>query len=113
MRNKRAVVVACDMPFLNLPFLRYMALVAPSCDVVVPRIGEYLEPLHAVYSARCVKPIEMLLAEGPKRVAALFHKVSVYEVNEDKVRLFDAELSFFNVNTPQDWDRAQQLSSKE
>lgn len=112
MRNDRAIVVACDMPFLRLSFLRYMAAVAQGYDVVVPRIGEYYEPLHAVYSKSCVAAIERLAARGPRRIVALYDRVRVREVTEEQVRLFGAENSFANVNTPEDWTEVRRLSAR-
>ena len=110
IRNEKAIVVACDLPFLSLSLLRYMAAVALDYDVVVPRLGKYYEPLHAVYDVKCVAPIEQLVAHGPCRVVRLFDHVRVREVTEDPVRLFGASLSFYNVNTPEEWHGAQQLS---
>jgi molybdopterin-guanine dinucleotide biosynthesis protein A len=113
MRNEQAVVVACDMPFINLSFLRYMAVVSPGYDVVVPQLGEYYEPLHAIYSATCREPVVQLLSEGPRRVVDLYSRVRVRKVTAAEVRLFDAELSFFNVNTPQEWAEARQLIARQ
>jgi molybdopterin-guanine dinucleotide biosynthesis protein A len=112
MRNETAVVVACDMPFLSLSLLRYMTVVAEDYDVVVPRLDRYYEPLHAVYSARCIGPIEHLVAEGPQRVVALYERVRTREITGDIVRLYGADRSFFNVNTPQDWTELQRLSAR-
>jgi molybdopterin-guanine dinucleotide biosynthesis protein A len=112
MRNERAVVVACDMPFLSLSLLRYMTVVAEGCDVVVPRLDRYYEPLHAVYGVGCIGPIEQLVAEGPQRVVALYERVGTCEITRHDVRLYGAEHSFFNVNTPQDWAEAQRLSAR-
>lgn len=109
MRNERAVVVACDMPFLSLSLLRYMVILASGHDVVVPRYGGYYEPLHAVYSVNCVGHIEKLVAEEPRRVVALYEHVRIREVTEAEVRLFGAELAFFNVNAPEDWEQLQRL----
>lgn len=112
MHNRRALVVACDMPFLSLSLLRYMTVVAAGYDTVVPRLGRYYEPLHALYSVECLGPIEQLVAEGPQRVVALYERVRTRTIPEDIVRLFGAELSFFNVNTVQDWVEAQRLSAR-
>jgi molybdopterin-guanine dinucleotide biosynthesis protein A len=109
MRNERAVVVACDMPFLSLSLLRYMVAVAPGYDAVVPRQGAYYEPLHAVYSADCAGQIERLVADRPRRVVELYRRVRLREVDEAVVRLYGAGLSFFNVNTPEDWCKARRL----
>jgi molybdopterin-guanine dinucleotide biosynthesis protein A len=112
IRNERAMVVACDMPFLSLPLLRYMTVIAPGYDVVVPRWGGYYEPLHAVYSVNCVEPIVQLVAEGPRRMIELYRRVRVREVTEGEVRLFDADLSFVNVNTPEEWAEVQRLIAR-
>lgn len=113
MRNEFAIVVACDMPFLNLRLLRYMAAVATGYDVVVPRLeGEY-EPLHAIYSPGCKEAIEELLAEGPRRIVALYQRVRVREITEEEVRLFNAAPSFFNVNTLADLTEARRLMGRE
>ncbi|MFB0535814.1 MAG: molybdenum cofactor guanylyltransferase, partial [Anaerolineae bacterium] len=45
--NTHSLVVACDMPFLDLNLLRYMILLARGHDVVIPRVGGFPEPLHA------------------------------------------------------------------
>ncbi len=109
MRHDKAVVVACDMPFLSLSLLRYMVVVSSSYDVVVPWVNGFFEPLHAVYSARCVDPIAQLIAEGPRRVVDLYRQVRLREVTEADVRLFDADLSFVNVNTREEWSEVQRL----
>jgi len=55
------LVVACDMPFLNQALLRYMMGISAGFDLVVPRLGDMVEPLHAVYSKSCLVPIERML----------------------------------------------------
>ncbi len=45
-----SLAVACDMPFLNLDLLRHMIELSPDFDVVIPRVGDKKEPLHAIYS---------------------------------------------------------------
>lgn len=113
MHNAWAVVVACDMPFLSLPLLRYMTVVAPGYDVVVPRVDRYYEPLHALYAASCTAPIAQLVTEGPRRIVDLYQRVRVREVTTEEVQLLDAELAFFNVNTPAEWAQAQRLISRQ
>ncbi len=104
------LVVACDMPFLNVPLLRYLLEVSPLFDVVIPKVGDNLEPLHAVYSKNCIAPIRHLLERGNHKISALFPQVKVRYVEEEELNCFDPEhMSFFNVNTQEDLDRAQQL----
>jgi molybdopterin-guanine dinucleotide biosynthesis protein A len=112
--NAYSLVVACDMPFLDLNLLRYMILLARGHDVVIPRIGELLEPLHAIYSKGCLKPIDRLLARGGLKIIDFFSEVRVRYVEKDEVDIFDPQhLSFFNVNTPNDLEEVKKLARRD
>jgi len=104
--------VACDMPFLDLKLLRYMILLSPGQDVVIPRIGELTEPLHAIYSKQCLQPIERVLAGGGGgRIIDFFPEVRVRYIEEQEIKLFDPQhLSFFNINMPADLEKASSLA---
>jgi molybdopterin-guanine dinucleotide biosynthesis protein A len=107
------LVVACDMPFLNQALLQYMVQLSPGFDLVVPRVGELVEPLHAVYSRDCLATIERLLNEGEIKVRALFELVKVRYVEADEIERFDPRhLSFFNINTEADLKTAQKLAKE-
>ncbi|MFH0941852.1 MAG: molybdenum cofactor guanylyltransferase [Chloroflexota bacterium] len=107
----RNLVVACDMPFLNQGLLRYLIEVSDKFDAVVLRLGEALEPLHAVYSKSCLEPIKRMLAKGNLNVRQLFDMVRVRYVTTEEIERFDPEhLSFFNINTRQDLKLARKIS---
>ena len=109
-RHDLCLVVACDMPFLNLRLLRYMIILAPGYDVVVPRVGDHVEPLHALYHRRCLPAIEEILEAGERQIIVFYPRVRVRYVDAPEIEVLDPEhLSFFNVNTPADWERAQEL----
>lgn len=111
-RYPHALVVACDMPFLSQPLLRYMVSLAAGCDVVVPAVGDWLEPLHAIYGKGCLGPIERMLEAGERKIVRFFPEVRVRVVQEAEIdRLDPQRLSFLNVNTPEDWDTIQAISS--
>jgi molybdopterin-guanine dinucleotide biosynthesis protein A len=104
------LVVACDMPFLNHDLLRYMIQLSPSFDVVVPRLGDMVEPLHAVYSKNCLASAESLLKQGNLSITKLFTLVRVRYVGAEEIDRFDPKhLSFFNINTEADLNRAREL----
>lgn len=108
------VVVACDMPFLNLELLQYMVKIASGSDVVIPRLGNQTEPLHAVYSKNCIKPIEERIKQGNLKVTGFFDSVKVRYLGEEELDRFDPErLSFFNINTEADLKRARILATRE
>ncbi len=107
-------LVACDMPFLDVRVMRHMvALIAGhDVDVVVPRIGGHLEPLHAIYSRACIPHIERLMAAGELKIADFFRQVDVLEVPEQVLAAFDPDLRFvMNINTPEDLERARALAN--
>lgn len=111
-RHDYALVVACDMPFLDLRLLRYMTILAPGYDAVVPVWQGEAEPLHAIYARACLPAIETLLRSGGGRVVGFYPHVNVRYLEPGEIALFDPQgLSFFNVNTPQDWERAQVLEA--
>jgi molybdopterin-guanine dinucleotide biosynthesis protein A len=110
--NSQAIVVGCDMPFLNVSLLKYMNQTLGDSDVALPRIGKMIEPLCAVYSKSCLAPIQNLLEQDERQIRRLFSMVKVRYVEEDEIDRFDPEhLSFFNVNSQDDLERARRLAS--
>ena len=104
------LVVACDMPFLNQALLRYMLRVSAKFDLVVPRVGNLVEPLHAVYSKDCLASIEYLFEQGSLKVSELLKLVKVRYVEAEEIDKFDPKhLSFFNINTQADLVLAREL----
>ncbi|HHW54780.1 MAG: molybdenum cofactor guanylyltransferase [bacterium] len=108
-------VTGCDMPFLCQSLIRKMQDYTRDYDVVVPRLGSYIEPLHAFYSRQTLPLIQQLLREGNYKMSSLLAApLKVYYVNEAEIKALDPEgLSFFNVNTPADLARALKIIEKE
>lgn len=105
-----ALVVACDMPFLNLALVRHMLPLADGHDVVIPRLDGMMEPLHAIYGKSCLPHMLELLDQGQRRIISFFDRVRVRYVERQEVDRFDpSHFSFINVNTPQDWIHVQEL----
>ncbi|MFO8010345.1 MAG: molybdenum cofactor guanylyltransferase [Dehalococcoidia bacterium] len=103
-------VVACDMPFLNIDLLRYMRGIAMGFDAVTLRVAGEVEPLHAVYSRSCLNIMEQLINENQLKIRNLFEQIAVRYVDEDEIDSFDPEhLSWFNINTPEDLERAEEI----
>jgi len=109
------LVVACDMPFLNVKLLRYMMDVAEGYDLIVPRMTpEIFEPLHAIYSLNCIAPLEMLIRENRFKILELFPLVKVRYLDIEEINRFDPQhLSFFNINTEADLQTGRDLARNE
>jgi molybdopterin-guanine dinucleotide biosynthesis protein A len=105
--REHVLVVACDMPFLNVDVLRFMAALPRDYDVLVPVVGQP-QPLHAIYTISCLPAIEAYLAEGRRRVDGWFDHVRVRMIDEATVNRFDPERrTCFNMNTPSDLEWAR------
>ena len=104
------LIVACDLPFVARPFLAFLlarALEADAADVVVPRSGDRLHPLCATYNRRVREAVDRRVASGALAVQALFDEVRVDIVDPEVVATFDPEgIMFWNVNTPDEYERA-------
>ncbi len=111
---ERVFVVAYDMPFVQEDLVRYLVGLAPEADVTVPVIDGKLEPLHAVYGQVCAAVIEGRLKSRRRKIIDFYRAVSVHEVPEADLRRLDPELlSFFNINTWDDVERAKRLMAEE
>ncbi len=116
-RHERALVVACDLPFLNLAVLRALLRRTTAEALVVPRRADgRLEMLHAIYDRACLPTLQRRLASRQLRLsdladALLERGFAVRFVDEAELAAEDPELlSFFNVNTPEDLARARKLA---
>ncbi len=103
-RNDLALVVGCDMPFLDPRVLEWFVQAAAGYDVVVLRQGDMVEPLHAAYRRTVLPEIEAAIGAGRRRVISFFPAVRVRSVlPAELVGLDPALRSFQNVNTPDEW----------
>lgn len=111
--NQWGIVVACDMPFLNLDLLSYLLSFRESHDAVVPVLDGRPEPTHAVYSKVCLSAIEARLEANDLKIARFFDDVRVKYVSQRRVEEIDpGRRSFFNVNTEEDLARARLMAGE-
>jgi molybdopterin-guanine dinucleotide biosynthesis protein A len=108
------IIAACDMPFLNTELMQYMSEILTDYDAVVPRLAnEMIEPLHAVYSKKCLSRIDERLAAKKLSIHAFLDEVNVRYVEEEESRKIDPELiSFFNINYQTDLDKATRIAGE-
>ncbi len=106
-RDEDNIVVACDMPFLNPRLISYMIGLANEYDVVLPKAGEYIEPLHAVYNRGLLPVIEDSIKREDLRIRSIFTGHRIRYVTEEEIDRFDPmRRSFINLNTPEEYEEA-------
>jgi len=108
--HSHAFVAACDMPFLNKALISHLSTLSPGYDIVIPKMEDGWQPLHAVYSQKCLPFMEDLLQKKNLKIIDFFPKVKKREVTTEEILPFDPQLvSFLNINTPEDLARAEDL----
>lgn len=108
-------VVACDMPFASPRLIEAMSrlLVEEEADVVIAKSEEGYEPLHAVYRREaCLPAIEKSIDADQWKVIAWFPQVKVRVLTLEEIKSADPEgLAFWNVNTPEEFAKAEKLAT--
>lgn len=104
-----ALCIACDMPFVDPAVIALLTRTSADVDVVIPEHRLGLEPLHALYHRRCLPAMEASLRGGARRPISFFEAVRVARVKQEAIEGLDPTWrSFFNVNTPEEMDRARE-----
>jgi molybdopterin-guanine dinucleotide biosynthesis protein A len=104
------LVLATDLPFLQMKFLRFLIATARANEalVTVPQLGRYFEPLCAVYRKEFASVAAAALAKGENKVDALFTEPVTRTISEQEMRGAGFSASIFrNLNSPNDVVRAQ------
>jgi molybdopterin-guanine dinucleotide biosynthesis protein A len=93
------VVVACDMPDLDIDFIKGMIRGCEDYDAVVPRTGgSFLEPLCAVYRKSMVKPLNDALTAGEIKVSDVLRRCNVKYIDTRDTG------SLRNINTAKEYE---------
>lgn len=110
--NPHAFFAPCDTPFLKKELIEIIIdNIEQNVDIVIPETSSGFEPVCAVYSKKCLKPIEQNLMQRKLRIQQVFKKLRIKKISEKILREKDPDLlSFFNVNTPKDLIIAQNLT---
>jgi molybdopterin-guanine dinucleotide biosynthesis protein A len=109
-RHDGVIVLACDLPFVTPALLEALVIefgAGEEIDAVVPRSARGLEPLCALYAARCAEPARRRIDAGDLEVRGLLNDVRVRELRPESRAPLDDGSVFLNVNTPHDYERAR------
>jgi len=102
------------MPFASATFIETASqlLIEEEADVVIAKSNEGYEPLHAIYRRdTCLPAIEASIEADQWKVIAWFPQVKVRVLTPEELKHLDpAGLAFWNVNTPEEFAKAEQLA---
>ena len=109
-QSKYNFICGCDMPFLNVNLIQYMLRRKTDYDILIPKYGDCLEPLHAIYSKSILPVIKKKIEQGTYRIQSIFPKVKVKYITEKEMEKFrDWRHFFFNINTLSDLRSARKI----
>ncbi len=111
-KNDLVIIVANDMPFINMDLFFYMLqLFQPGTDLVIPHTERGYEPFHAIYrKSTCLPAIEKAILNQERKVISWFDGVNLVKVEDPVLEEFDpGRRAFLNVNTPDDLALAEKL----
>ncbi len=108
-------VVACDMTFLDPATVRYFNEVKGDADVVMAKLLNGLQPMHALYHRRCLPVMESMIQARELKIQQLaaHRSLRVRLVMPVELSAIDPQgRSFYNVNTPSDLEAARSIHGK-
>jgi len=115
-QGEYSLLLPCDTPFVSRDILSLLLELCPGRNACVPRWPNgYVEPLQAVYRTEsALKTSNVALCAGKLNVQAMLDRLHcVRYVSTLVLEQLDPELrTFFNVNTPLDLKRAEQMLSR-
>lgn len=103
--SKYSFVVACDMPNINMEYVRYMKESMGDEDLpgCVTNFMDWIEPFSSFYSRDLVIDIEEHIASGRRSINSMLKDMNVRYIEEDTARKFSPNWDMFlNLNTRED-----------
>ena len=104
--------VACDMPFLDPATIRHFIELKREGDVVMAKLQNGFQPMHALYHRNCLPVMEQLIQAKDFTIHRLADHTSLRVrliMPEELARLDPEERSFYNINTPDDLAAAREI----
>ena len=107
------LMLAVDMPFVEVPFLEYLFQEAArheSVMVTIPRAAGAWQTLCAIYRKPFADLAEQALRQGKNKIDPLFRETKIQILDEPALTKHNFSLNMFrNVNTPEELEEAARL----
>jgi molybdenum cofactor guanylyltransferase len=102
-----AFVSACDSPFVSDGVIRRLLELLGENLICIPRIGDRLHPLAAVYRVEIAATVHSNLSMSRLRLLDLVEQLPARSVNEAELGVSEQDLKMFGeMNTHVDYERA-------
>ena len=103
-RCEFAFVTACDVPTINPNMVRLLRDMTQDVEAVVPKIGDRIFGMSAIYRTEVHQQIDGLLDAGHLRVSSLAGMLVTKFVGLEAIQSVDPNLECLqNINTPEEY----------
>jgi len=107
-RSQYVYLLACDMPVVNLPFIRHMKekLLETRMDICASRYNDRMEPFNTFYSRALLGEVVHRLETGNSSLFRFIHASRTCVLSQEDAACFDKELRMFtNINTRSEYEK--------
>jgi molybdopterin-guanine dinucleotide biosynthesis protein A len=110
----RVAVIAADMPFASTDLINSILKILDQTGAaaVIPSTDGGLEPLHAVYNREiCLPLIKNAIDRDLWKMSSWHHQAELKILTKQETReLISSDYIFWNINTPEDFQKAEQIA---
>lgn len=107
-RSQYIYLLACDMPVVNLPFIRHMKqkLQENGMDICASRCNDRMEPFNTFYSRSLLREVIHRLETGNSSLFRFINASRACVLDQEDAACFDKELRMFtNINTRTEYEK--------
>ena len=107
-RSQYIYLLACDMPVVNLSFIRHMKqkLLKTGMDICASRYNDRLEPFNTFYSRALLGEVVHRLETGNSSLFRFINASRSCVLSQEDAARFDKELRMFtNINTRSEYEK--------
>jgi molybdopterin-guanine dinucleotide biosynthesis protein A len=103
--SKYVYFIACDMPNVNLDYIKFMKgkIKDLNVDACITKKEDKVEPFNAFYSIKLLDCIEKFIYRESRSLFYLINSINTFYIEEKVAREYSVDWSmFFNLNTLKD-----------
>ncbi|AKN31686.1 molybdopterin-guanine dinucleotide biosynthesis protein MobA [Clostridium carboxidivorans P7] len=110
--SKYVFFMACDMPIVNIEYIKYMMKIAEedNCQCVLPQNGKWIEPMYAFYSKDLIEEFEKGIDNNNLLLYDIIKNSKIHYIPEEVTRTYSEDLEMFvNLNYVKDLEILKKL----
>lgn len=107
-RSRYVYLLACDMPVVNLPFIRHMkaCIQSSGSDICACKQNDRMEPFNTFYSRDLLDDVTHRLETGNSSLFRFIYGNRACVIDQEDAARFDKELRMFtNINTRSEYEK--------